>query len=258
MKPLYAFVGLLLAAGAGALGGYIAAGPNHAPATSTLISDALPLTSSVAGTPNRDLAAIELRLDGLSRQIEELQQRRESGGREPAMVAEQAKTEELTTNAFVALHKDAIRKVFEEERAEEARKAEEDRKQRDLIASQKRAEGMATRFNLDAKQTKQLTDLYEVERAKQNELRNAMQNGTMPDGTNPRDAFTAFRDWRTQELTTTFGADLGGKINEADNQGFRGGPGGGPGGGGGGGRRGGDNGQGGNGQGGGQGPGGGN
>jgi hypothetical protein len=114
------------------------------------------------------------------------------------------------------MHREAILQVLDDERAERARKQEEERQERELQQDQTRAERVATKLNLSVGQKQILADYYTTERTKREEMRIAMRDS---DGSvEPREAFRAAQEWRTNELGRLFGTDLGAQITEAESQ----------------------------------------
>jgi hypothetical protein len=248
-------LGLLLALGA--VGVLLVSNPHDSGARATDARSASADTGAPAAGGDSRSADVLQRLDGLSREVdvlrEELAAIKSSAGREPAVeVAAAPQPVDDNSAMFAAEHRNAIMKVIEEDREAQKRKADDEQRARDLAASLARAERTAKQFGLAQDQQKALADIYIAERQKMDEIRNQFQGNPGGDPEAMRTSFRELRDWRLSELTLRLGADLGEKINEADQAGFRGGFGG-PGGGGGGGRRGGnrngggDNGNGGNG-----------
>lgn len=238
MKPLPLVLLVLVSCVAGAAGGYLA-GRVAQPASASnaltvpeprLKEDAQPKPAPRESELAAKVETLERSLDALHQDFAELR-----AGSSRTAVVEPAKVEvtpqDADTLAFAALHKNAIKAVIEEDRAEQARKAEEERKQRQLEVSQQQAERTAKKLGLDAGQTKQLANFYEQRRTRMEDLRTQMQNG----GSDPqamRDTFQELRTWGETELNKTFGADLGAKIAEEDRGNFGRGGFGGPGGGG--------------------------
>ncbi len=241
MKPLPLVLVVLLSCMAGAAGGYLAARVTQPDAGTPALAMPEPKSRDEGlakpGAREAELAAkvetLERSLDALHQDFAEL---RAGSSRTAAIETVQPEKAPVDADAmaFAALHKSAIKAVIEEDRAEQVRKAEEERKQRALEVSQQQAERTAKKLGMDAGQTKQLANFYEQRRTRMEDLRTQMQNG----GGDPqamRDTFQELRTWGETELTKTFGADLGAKIAEEDRGNFGrgfGGPGGGPGGGG--------------------------
>jgi hypothetical protein len=201
-------------------------GPHAAVAASSLASPAV----STDARPGD----VEARMDAMAREIDELRAQvatlKAGAEREPAAEAASEKpADSPSTASFASEHRDAILKVIDEDREEQKRKADEEQRARDLQNALARAERTAKQFGLAADQQKSLADVYILERQKMEDLRGQMrdQGGMGGDPEAMRQSFRELRDWRLNQLTTRFGDDLGGKINDADLQRFGGGFGGG-------------------------------
>jgi len=241
MKPLPMILVVLLAVGAGAAGGWLTsrctlcAAP--AAADEALQADIKP-QSGLQAKPTAREAELVAKVENLERALDAMHQDvmelRTGSSRTAALTVEPEKAPiDQDSVAFAAQHKSAIKAVIEEDRAEQARKAEEERKQRDIQQTQQRADRTAQRVGLNPAQTKQLEGFYEQQRVRMEELRGNMQNFAAGDPQAMRQTFQEFRAWSETELTTLFGSELSGKIME-EGGGFamgRGGFGGGPGGG---------------------------
>ncbi len=171
------------------------------------------------------------RLDVVTRELDDLRAELAAlkAGSARAPAASPEKLEEETAAMFASEHRDAIMKVIADDRAEQERKRTEEQRQRDMENLLARAERTAKKFGLDATQQKSLADVYVLENQKLADMRAAMrdQGGWNGDPESVRTAMQEFRDWRLNELTTRLGAELGGRIQEADVQNFRGAMGGG-------------------------------
>ncbi len=237
MKPLPLILVVLLAAGTGLAGGWLGsrcaqcsppAGVGEALQADIKPQSGLPAKST---TREAELAAkvesLERALDALHQDVTEL---RAGSSRTAALAPEPEKAPiDQDSVAFAAAHKTAIKAVIEEDRAEQARKAEEERKQRDIQQTQQRADRTAQRVGLNPAQTKQLEGFYEQQRLRMEDLRGSMQNVAGGDPQTMRQTFQEFRAWSQTELTTLFGNELADKIME-EGGGFGMGRGGGPGG----------------------------
>src|SRR5690349_7755272 len=132
MKLLLVLIGLVAAAGAGAAGGALFSSP----APSRAIEPVQP-SAPVAEDKGISKEA-QQRLDSMSMEIAELQTQiaalRQESSRAPALglaPAPEAVAPE-SPEAFASLHRAAILKVIEDQKAEEERKREEERKQREI------------------------------------------------------------------------------------------------------------------------------
>ena len=242
MKPLHLILVALLAGAAGAAGGFLAARCSQcAPATASsegLQADLKP--SGVQPKPASREAELAAKVENLERALDAIHQDvaelRAGSSRTAAVVEPEKAPIDTDAISFAAAHKNAIKAVIEEDRLEQARKAEEERKQRAIDQAVQNADRVAQKLGLNAGQTKQLEAFSETSRQRLDELRANMQNGTG----DPQALRQSFQDFRTQsetELTTLYGSELAGKIiDEGLGGGMgRGGPGGwagGPGGGG--------------------------
>lgn len=228
MKPIYIILGLILAAGAGALGGSLVATRAPAHTTEALQPQVAALQPAVAITPevSKRLEALSMEISALETQLAAV---RDERARTPVVAAasapDRASVLAESTESFAAVHRDAILKVVADERAEQERKREEERKQREEQQLANKADRAAQKFNLNDAQKRQLTEYYVTERQKFDEMRMQFREGTAPGGPNEtaRDAFKEARDWRTNELTRLFGTDLGAQINEFETDRGRGG-----------------------------------
>ena len=223
MKPLPLILVVLLAVGAGAAAGWItsrcaqSAAPNTA--SEALQADLAPQAGLPAkpSTREAELAAkienLERALDAIHQDVTEL---RSGSSRTAALTIEPEKAPPIDQDsvAFAVQHKTAIKAVIEEDRAEQARKAEEERKQRDIQQTQQRADRTAQRVGLNPGQTKQLEGFYEQQRVRMEDLRGNMQNNAGGDPQAMRQTFQELRAWSETELTTLFGSEISGKIME--------------------------------------------
>jgi hypothetical protein len=223
MKFLLVFVGLVLAAAAGAVGGAV-----FSPAAPARVVEPLQPQSQTAAVPGISKEA-QQRLDAMSMEISDLQTQiaglRQQASRAPAV----GSTPELAavspaSDDFADLHRAAIIKVIDDQRAEEARKREEERKQREIQQAKQHAERVATKVPLSEGQKLLLAQFYEDDRAKMDEMRTQMRDTMEAGGTPVRDAFREAREWHTNELTRLFGTELAGQIDEADSGNRRIGP----------------------------------
>lgn len=224
MKPILMILGLVLAAGAGAVGGIVAA-PRAVRPSPEIVTPALSTAPSPTGMSpevEKRLQSLSLELSALETQIASL---KSEPTRAPATPERSTPSDKLataeTTAAFAALHRDAILKVIADERAEQDRKREEERKQRELQAFEARADRAAEKFTLSAAQRQTLVDYYVAERTHFEEIRAQFREAQDGAPESVRDAFREGREWRTNELTKLFGTDLGAQLGEFENESLR-------------------------------------
>jgi hypothetical protein len=215
MKSLPMILVVLLAGAVGAASGWI--GSRCARCSSTE-AQALPVDikpqaalQPKPATREAELAAkvetLERGLDAVHQEVAEL---RSSSTRVSAVEPEAAPIDQ-DAMAFAAQHKSAIKAVIEEDRAEQARKAEEERKQRAIDQAQQQADRVAQKVGMTPAQTKQLESFAETQRLRMDEVRTSMQNGSL----DPQAMRQTFQDLRAQseaDLTKLFGAELAGKV----------------------------------------------
>jgi hypothetical protein len=225
MKALIAVLCLLVAAAAGAVGGVIVTG-SPAPAVD---ASQLALASPPASTNAFNADKLVARIESLNQEVTELhlELTRLKSDKDRAPAAAPVKVAEAETTNFAAQNREAIMKLIAEDREELERKKEDERRAKDLEAILARADRAAKKLGLNSTQQKALADVYLLERQKMDDMRNLRGQG---DPEAARTAFQDFREWRTEELTKRFGADLAQQINESDLANFRGGFGGGRGG----------------------------
>jgi hypothetical protein len=225
MKPILMILGLVLAAGAGALGGILAA-PRATRAPVDAWVDARPAaTPPPSQNPELEkrLQSLSLELSGLQTEIAAL---RDERSRAPAAAETSQSADKLAVAAessevFAAVHRDAILKVLADERAAQEKKREEERRDRELKALEAKADRATQKLGLNAAQRSTLVDYYANERTHIEEMR-AQFRDSAQDGNTARDAFREGREWRANELTRLFGTDLGAQINEFEGEGMRG------------------------------------
>jgi hypothetical protein len=230
MKALIAVLALLVAAVAGAVGGVIVTGSSPTPA----VDAAHPASGSGSTGQSFDSSKLVSRIESLNQDVTDLRQEllrlKQDAHREPATAEAPAKVAEVDPTDFAAQHRESILKIIAQDREEQARKAEEERKARDLENTLARADRTAKKLGMNSTQQKALADVYILERQKMDDMR-GLRNGGDPEAA--RTAFQEFREWRVTELTKRLGPDLAQQVTDADQAGFRGfGGGRGPGGGG--------------------------
>lgn len=225
MKPIVAILGLFAAVAAGAVGGIVAsttATPTAADTAAVRPLEPAPQTAAhTAPAAALDTSDVQKELRDLSDEVMRLRAEiaavREGRVRETAVAATPtAAGEELPAESLAILHKDAILRVIAEDRAEQLRKEDEARKQRELEQAQQRAERVAKELNLSKAEERKLAEVYVMEREKRDEFMSRMRAGDVPDRDQMRQSFQEYREWRTNELTTRLGADLAAKVNEYD------------------------------------------
>jgi hypothetical protein len=223
MRIALVLVSLCLVLALGALGLFLTLSPRPEPADdlASLRDVPIPSTGGVEADDRDD--AILLRIDALDREVEDLHAEiaalRAGAAREvlPATGASGEPADEGRAS-YVALHRDAILQVIDDDRRDQQRKREEEQRARDLQAMLARAERTAKRFGLTGDQQKALADVYLIERQKMEELRTQMrdQGGPGSDPEQVRESFQQLREWRLGELTTRLGADLAQQINDSE------------------------------------------
>jgi hypothetical protein len=216
MKPLPLVLVALLAGAAGATSGWIATRcAVCAPVTAgqALEADIRPQGAAAKSAPS--YAELAAKVENLERAIDAIHQdvvqMRSGGSRTAAVEAEPVAPVDQDTLTFAAAHRSAILAVIAEDRAEQARKAEEERKQRDIEQTLQRADRTAQRLGMNIAQTKQLEVFYETQRQRMDELRGTLQDGA-GDPQAMRETFQEFRRWSETELTALYGSDLAGKV----------------------------------------------
>jgi hypothetical protein len=226
MKPLVVILGIFVAAAAGAAGGMLA-GSSATPAaveTADLHAQAahVPSAAAPAASARVESAGLAEQVHQLSDEVTRLQAElaaiREGRVREVAVAKSAENTGEVTADdLFAAQYRGAILRVIDEDRALQAQKAEDERRAKESIAAQQRAERNAKELGLSTTQTRALADFYVLESDKRNEFFKDFRNGNVNmDRDQARTAMTEFRDWRTTELTTRLGADNVTRLNEID------------------------------------------
>lgn len=224
MKPIVAILGLVVAAAAGALGGFVASSTSTTPqveSNSTAHVEKQTAAPIPAASPLVDNSDLTHQLTDLTNEVarlrSELASVRDGRVREPAIAKDPTKaTEETPAESLAILHKDAILRVIAEDRADQLRKEDEARKQRELEQATQRAERVGKELNLSTTEQRKLAEVFVMEREKRDEFMRNMRNGDVPDREQMRTSFQEYRDWRTNELTTRLGADLAAKVNEMD------------------------------------------
>lgn len=219
---LLVFAVALLAVCGGAVGAFLLALAPSAPAREDVVTSvepvhATPVAPMADDAALRDeLAALAAHVDRLEAEIERL---REGSSRTPAIAP--AATDAL---AATAPPRDAILEVIEQDRQERQRKQQEERDEREMTQLLARSERIAQEVGLDARQQKSLTDVLVLERQKMDEMRAQFrgEDGAPRDFEQARGQYQALRAWKTNELSTRFGADVAKRIEEQDDARWRG------------------------------------
>ena len=217
LKPiLIAVVGCLLAVAAVV---FVIAQPRHEAVTAT-VTDSPGRSAAPASSPadSETLA----RLDALDREIADLRAQlaavKSGADRQPT--ATPAVVERETpppTGGMSAAEHESVLKVIAEDRAEQKRKQDEERQQRDLQNALARADRAAQKYGLTMDQKKGLVDVFVQDAEKSNDLQTLMQQqGFNGDREAIRKAFTDLDTWRTDELTKRLGADLAQQVHDGE------------------------------------------
>jgi hypothetical protein len=170
------------------------------------------------------------RLDALDREVSDLRAQlavlKSGAERQPSVAPAAIETEShASMGEMTAAEHESVLKVIEEDRADQKRKQDEERQQRDLQNALAHADRAAQKYGLTMDQKKGLVDVFVLDAQKSNDLQTFMQQqGFNGDRQAIRKAFTDLDDWRTDELTKRFGADLAQQIHDGEfNRGPRGG-----------------------------------
>ena len=209
MKPI-----AIIAVGIGALvGGAIGASllglvaspaaPTPAAASPETITEYV--AAETDGSHILEIASLRTELDSLRDEVARLSSARESAVESVATPVAAVTATAPSENMIL----DVLQR--KEEREEEERRVE--REQREQDALDRRVERIAEKLSLSAADQTTLAQIYTEERAKQTEMWTMMREGTM-DRETIRESMTEVRDWRTEQLTLSFGEDLAGQISE--------------------------------------------
>ena len=209
MKPILVItIGLASVAG-GAVGAFVLGIFFTSPASITTAVEPennveFVVTPTDNGVPV-ELASLRSEMDELRIALASLRADRESAiTEEPIAVAA------VTANAP---SENMILDVLQrkEEREEEERRVEREQREQDSL--DRRIERIAEKLSLSAADQDTLAQIYTEERAKQTEMWTMMREGSM-DRETIRESMTEVRDWRTEQLTLSFGEDLATQIGE--------------------------------------------
>lgn len=151
-----------------------------------------------------ELASLREEVDSLRTELARLSNSRESA------VKEEVAPAAVTT---AAPSRDMILSVMqqEEDRKDEERRLE--REEREKEALDRRVQRIAEKLSLSSADSTTLTQIYQEEREKQTLMWTEMREGGM-DREMIREGMGEIRDWRTEQLTLSFGEDLANQIAE--------------------------------------------
>ena len=209
MKPILVIVLGLASVAGGAIGAFVlgiffmspvpeavAAGPDS--------EIEFVVTPTDNGVPV-ELASLHSEIDELRNELASLRANRESAvAEEPIAVA--AVTANVPSENMIL---DVLQR--KEDREEEERRVEREQREQDSL--DRRIERIAEKLSLSAADQTTLAQIYTEERAKQTEMWTMMREGSM-DRETIRESMTEVRDWRTEQLTLSFGEDLATQIGE--------------------------------------------
>ena len=209
MKPILVItIGLASVAG-GAIGSLVLGTLFMAPAPEGITAGPekeveFVVTPTDNGVPI-ELASLRSEVDELRIELASLRADRESAvEEEPIAVAA------ITANApSEGMILDVLQR--KEDREEEERRTEREQREQDSL--DRRIERIAEKLSLSASDQTTLAQIYTEERAKQTEMWTMMREGSM-DRETIRSSMTEVRDWRTEQLTLSFGEDLATQIGE--------------------------------------------
>jgi hypothetical protein len=210
MKPILVItIGLVSVVG-GALGAFILGIFALSPAPTAAAAEPESDLATFVVTPSDDGVPVEIA--SLRAEVDELRTELASlrADRENAVIEEPVAVAAVTASAP---SENMILDVLQrkEEREEEERRVE--REQREQDALDRRVERIAEKLSLSAADQTTLAQIYTEERAKQTEMWTMMREGSM-DRETIRSSMTEVRDWRTEQLTLSFGEDLATQIGE--------------------------------------------
>lgn len=218
---LIAAVAFLLAA-AGVFLFFNASQAKRVATLATPSSTLAPSTTEASPAPDARLEAMQRSIDSLSMTVAqlsaELQALRGESNRTPALVAAEKTAlddEQVAANALSETERDQVRDVLAQEfkRQEEERAAQ--RAKREQEAAERRADGIAKKLNLTAKDTGRLAEILVAENQKRRELFDDIQDAGF-DREQMRQTMGELQTWKKDELIKTFGAALAEQIAELD------------------------------------------
>lgn len=212
-------------------------------AAATQVAMPAPNDSARIDALERELDSISMQMTQLSAELAALR-----GATDRAPAVAQSASNEVAGDTAVAANRalseserDDVREVLAQEFKRQDAEREAQRQKREQEAAERRADSIAKKLSLSAKDTSRLADILVAENQKRRELFESIQD-TGFDREQMRQTMGELQTWKKDELTSAFGTALADQIGELDQPrrgGFGGGPGGGFGGFGGGGRRGG-------------------
>jgi hypothetical protein len=209
MKPILVITLGLASVAGGALGAFVLGIFFMSPTSEGVVAEpeselAFVVTPTDNGVPI-ELASLRSEVDELRTELASLRADRES-----AVIEEPLAVAALTTNAP---SENMILDVLQrkEEREDEERRVEREQREQDSL--DRRIERIAEKLSLSAADQTTLAQIYTEERAKQTEMWTMMREGSM-DRETIRSSMTEVRDWRTEQLTLSFGEDLATQIGE--------------------------------------------
>jgi len=210
MKPILVItIGLASVVG-GALGAFFLGALTLSPAPTTAAAEPESDLATFVVTPSDNGVPVEIA--SLRAEVDELRSELASlrADRESAVIEEPVAVAAVTANAP---SENMILDVLQrkEEREEEERRVEREQREQDSL--DRRIERIAEKLSLSAADQTTLAQIYTEERAKQTEMWTMMREGSM-DRETIRESMTEVRDWRTEQLTLSFGEDLATQIGE--------------------------------------------
>ncbi|MCK6447044.1 MAG: hypothetical protein L6Q99_11700 [Planctomycetes bacterium] len=215
----------------------------EARAAATQVATPAPSDAARIDALERELDSVSMQLSQLSADLAAL---RGASERTPAVAAtadeKVAEAAALATNrALSESEREDVREVLAQEFKRQEAEREAQRQKREQEAAERRADSIAKKLSLSAKDASRLSEILVAENQKRRELFEGFQDAGF-DREQMRQTMGELQTWKKDELTAAFGAGLADQISELDQprRGGFGGDFGGPGGGfGGGGRRGG-------------------
>jgi hypothetical protein len=209
MKPILVItIGLASVAG-GAIGSLVLGITYMTPAPQSVAAGPVSevefvVTPTDNGVPI-ELASLRTEIDELRNELASLRVDRESAVLEEPIALASVSTSAPTENMIL----DVLQR--KEEQEEEERRV--DREQREQDSLDRRIERIAEKLSLSVADQTTLAQIYTEERAKQTEMWTMMREGSM-DRETIRESMTEVRDWRSEQLTLSFGEDLATQISD--------------------------------------------
>lgn len=162
------------------------------------------------------------RLDALDREVSDLRAQlaalKSGADRQPSATPAAIESQSPpSAGQMSAAEHESVLKVIEEDRAEQKRKQDEERQQRDLQNALAHADRAAQKYGLTMDQKKGLVDVFVLDAEKSNDLQTLIQQQSFNgDRETIRKAFTDLDSWRMDELTKRLGADLAQQIHDGE------------------------------------------